>query len=67
MQIIKKQLLSSAHGTHKYYVEWLGIYTDKELINAVDGSTGNYGGYVKLELVDCVRKKYRGTVEVYYD
>lgn len=48
MQIIKKNLLSSAHGTHKYYVEWIGEYTDTALINAVDGSTGNYGGYVKV-------------------
>ena len=67
MQIIKKQLLSSAHGTHKYYVEWIGEYTDTALINAVDGSTGNYGGYVKVQLVDCERNKYRGIVEVYYE
>lgn len=65
MQIIKKNLISSGYGTHKYQVEWLGNYTDKELIDAVDGSTGNYGGYV--EVMYSKSKHYKGIVGVYYD
>lgn len=65
MQILKQKLLSSGYGTHKYLVEWLGECTKEELINTVDGSSGNYGGYV--EVSSQKGQHYKGIVGVYYD
>ncbi len=62
---IKKKLLSSGFGTHKYYVEWAGDWTAKDLIDAVDGTTGNYGGYVDVSTQN--GEYYTGIVGVYYD
>lgn len=67
MQIIKKKLISTRHGTHKYFCEWFGAWTEKEVINAVDGGCGNYGGRVALRIRDDEHKRYGGFVEVYYD
>ena len=67
IEILERELIASGHGTHKYRVKWRADepYTEEELIDAVDGTTGNYGGRVKTQACAC--GTYWGTVCVYYD
>ena len=66
IEILKQEIFYKKCGTAKYKVQWRGYYKDEqELINAVDGSSSNYGGYVRF------LKKENGVsfgiVHVYYD
>lgn len=58
--------VGTGYGTHKYRCTWKGDWTVEQLVNYVDGSTGNYGGRIenKWKTEDGT---YKGTVCVYYD
>ena len=59
-------MFAQGYGTSKYKMTWKGDWTEEELINYCDNSTGNYGGRIEniQENEDGTKS---GTVCVYYD
>ena len=66
IEILKQEPFYSKCGTTKYKVQWRGTWeNDQEIIDAVDGSGGNYGGFIHIKAQD--DDVYTGVVHVWYD
>ncbi|MCD7779634.1 MAG: hypothetical protein LUH05_03050 [Candidatus Gastranaerophilales bacterium] len=75
-KILACHCYKTGYGTHYYDIKYKGIWSDDELINAIDNKVydnprpeqlicNNYGGFV--DVVYCDDNITRANVGVYYD
>ncbi len=66
IKVLKKDVIYSRWGTRESLVEFEGDYT-KEDIDAHLATDAPYGWHLEVNCIDSENKRYKGTLDEYWD